>query len=236
MLRIAICDDQPIFIEPFSKLLLQYSAQNKHTFDIQTFTDGNMLLECTQTFDIIFLDIDMPAIDGMAVAKVLRDKGCESLIVFVTSHQERVFDAFEVSAFRFLIKPAEEVALFTVMDAAITTLAERSSQVLIIELPTTRLVQVPLSEILYLESLGKYTYIHTKQEVFETRLTLKHFEEQLENKGFFRSHKSYLVNVKQVKTHTQQGITMLNGEEIHLSRLKASSFKKVFIAELMRTR
>lgn len=236
MLRIAICDDQPIFLEPFSELLSLYGAQNKQDFDIQAFTDGNLLLESTQTFDIIFLDIDMPTIDGMAVAKALRDRGIESLIVFVTSHQERVFDAFEVSAFRFLIKPAEKASLFTVMDAALTALAERSSHVLVIELPTTRFVQVPIGEILYLESLGKYTYLHTTQEVYETKYPLKHFEEQLENKGFFRSHKSYLVNLKQVKTHTQQGITMLNGAEVHLSRLKASSFKKVFIAELMRMR
>lgn len=236
MIRVAICDDQAIFIEQLETLLKRFGEEFAAPLCIETFSAGQSLLLIEQTYDLIFLDIDMPEMSGMDVAKHLRANGCQSLIVFVTSHQEHVFDAFEVNAFRFLVKPATAKSLNATMSEAIRVIREKQTDILPIELSSAKFIQIPAAEIIYIESLGKYTYIQTPTERYETRQALKLLEDQLESKGFFRTHKSYLVNLRQVKAHTQLEVELLNGETVHLSRLKSSAFKKAFIAELMRSR
>lgn len=232
MIRIAICDDQTIFIEQLETLLTHYSKEQDLPLNIDCYTDGTMLLAAEDMYELIFLDIDMPELDGMSVAKELRARGSQSLIVFVTSHQEHVFNAFEVNAFRFLVKPAKLVDVSAVMGAAVRELAAMQPKMIAIELYANQMIQLPVSEIKYVEALSKATIIHTTTEVFESKQPLKQLEDALSLYGFFRTHKSYLVNLKHVKSHTQQEVTLLCGESVHLSRLKAGAFRRAFIQAL----
>jgi DNA-binding LytR/AlgR family response regulator len=232
MLRVAICDDQPIFVERLNEQLSTYADQNEAVIAIHRFSSGIELLSYNEPYDLLFLDIDMPELDGMAVAKILRNQNAPALIVFVSSHKEHVFNAFEVKAFRFLVKPTQQADVDAVIAQALQEIQVNKPNLIVVELSSCKLIQLPTADILYIEALGKSTYIRTVNESYETRMPLKHFEQTLCLQDFYRTHKSYLVNLKQVQSHTQQEIIMLSGDKVHLSRLKVSAFKKAFIQVL----
>ncbi len=113
-MKIAICDDEQIFRDTLYKKLVKYNK----TFEIKEFRTGRELIDSRIKFDIIFLDIEMPELNGMDTAKKLRKLSVGSIIIFLTSHIECIQDAFKVKAFRFLSKPVQEDALNEALEEA----------------------------------------------------------------------------------------------------------------------
>lgn len=107
MIRIAICDDEMTFVDKINTLISEWSAQNQYFSVIQTFSNGQNLIydiEDGQHYDLVILDIEMPAINGMEVADAIRRLLPDILVIFVTSHTEYALDAYELSIFRYISK------------------------------------------------------------------------------------------------------------------------------------
>lgn len=107
MIKIAICDDEMTFVDKINTLISEWSAQNQYFSVIQTFSNGQNLIydiEDGQHYDLVILDIEMPAINGMEVADAIRRLLPDILVIFVTSHTEYALDAYELSIFRYISK------------------------------------------------------------------------------------------------------------------------------------
>ena len=111
-MRIAICDDEKMIRELLKEKIQKYYFSNNMDFSIQTFENGEKVLESDlNLIDVLFLDVEMPGRNGMKIARAIREKNKEMLIVFLTAYSEFVFESFKVDAFRYLVKPVNDQEL-----------------------------------------------------------------------------------------------------------------------------
>lgn len=220
MLKFAICDDEPFMAEEISDRLSKYMAEKSITsYCVSSFPDGRALLESTCDFDLIFLDIQMGRPDGMETAWALRKRKNHSLLVFVTVLKECVYDVFEVEAFGYLLKPLDGTHFERTMDRAVRTLAQRADKNLIVQKGISCQV-IPLSQIIYCEVQGRKIYIHQNNgKVVDYYNKLQDLERRVDGR-FFKCHRSYLVNLDYVRGCHAGQITLSQGGEIPVSRLR----------------
>ncbi|MDD5901673.1 MAG: LytTR family DNA-binding domain-containing protein [Lachnospiraceae bacterium] len=222
--RIAVCDDEKIFRSRLVKCIRSYD-DNVY---LREYNCGDELLQSDEIFDLIFLDIEMPGTNGMKTAKELRERKIESQIVFLTSHTECVYDAFRVKAFRFLNKPvnAEQVHR-TLMELA----QENRKEEKVVVSQKGKVFELALNQVVYFEAFGDGTYIYDKYgEVYSSTVTLKEWEEKLQDKGFFRIHKSYMVSLLYVKCRENE-LLELRGLNVSLkiSRRNVGKFAEAYL-------
>ena len=229
MIRIAIVDDEKVIREQIKKLI-----EKKQTdCEIDTYGTGEDLLKADSVYDIIFLDIQMKGMNGIETAKALRQKADNTVLIFITGVKEYVFDAFDVSAFHYLIKPIEENKFWEVCDRAVLEVTKKkqnpSGQIFI----KTRSQSITLeqSDVMYIESRAKKVEIHTKTNIVEAYAAISELEKQLVG-SFYRCHRGYLVNMAFIAGYENDSITLNNGETIILSKDKYSEFVKVYMRYL----
>lgn len=219
MLKFAICDDEPVMAQELTDYLTSYMSENPPAaYSAVNFISGRALLE-SGGFDVIFLDIRMEQPDGMETARLLRRRGERGLLIFVTALKERVFDAFQVEAFDYLVKPLNEAAFRRTMDRALRALEQRAAKDIVIQRGAGCEV-VPLSDIVYCEVLGRKIYIH-KQDgaVIDYYDRLENLERRMDGR-FFKCHRSYLVNLDYVRGCQSGRVILPRGEVIPVSRLR----------------
>lgn len=222
-IKVAVCDDQKHHCVYLKSLLNKYSFD----MDIYEFNRGADLLRSPVRFDIIFLDINMPGMDGMATAKELRERDKAVKIIFTTSHDEFVFDAFTVKAFRFLKKPVDyEKLVEALQEAEIEML--NTEQIVITH--KGKITKILLDDIVYMESFGDGTYIYDNAKRFyESSRQLKWFDEQLKGKGFFRIHRSFLISFRYVKKIESKSAYIDSFDmELPVSRRNIAQFKEEY--------
>lgn len=218
--KIAICDDDPKQIDYLQELVAIWAKKNSHVIEVKTYSGAQPFLfdyEEEKDFDILLLDIEMPEINGIALAKKVRKKSAAVQIIFITGFYEYFSDGFDVSALHYLIKPVEERKLWPVLDKAVSNLNYRQRSVLITTPDGS--YKIPLADILYVEAENVYIAVHTASEVYRTRMALAKFAQQLDE-TFFKAHRSFVVSLKYIKKITRAEITMTNGDAIPLSRGK----------------
>lgn len=229
MIEIAVCDDEEIIREQIRQLV----KRNVPDCHIELYAAGEELLAEERTFDLVFLDIQMEGLNGMETARALRAKCRETLFIFITGFTEYVFEAFDVSAFHYLIKPLEEEKLKEVLDRALAEIKRRKVQEkkqLLIH-TRSRSVNLEQGDILYLESRGKKVEIHTLQETIEVYASISKLGEEL-GSGFYRCHRGYLVNMAYIAEYRTDLIRLSNGEEVYLAKEKYQPFVKAYMRYL----
>lgn len=230
MLSIAVCDDMPIecaeLAERIEKILDKIGAE----YSLKRFFDGQELLKCVESFDIIFLDIKMPEISGMELAKQMRENGRDSIIVFVTSAEEYVYEAYDVEAFHFLLKPVNEDKLKNVLKKAVVKVSACNNEDFLIISSEHQIKKILLKDILYIESVGRTVKIHCTGGIIETYKQIGDLEQTLSDKHFFRCHKSFLLNLEYVSRFDKAEIVMENGDTVYLARKRAKIFQNEFIS------
>lgn len=232
MITFAVCDDDPLMIRELSARLSAYMNQRPSLdYRITEFADGTSLLGSGGNFDLIFLDIRMNCPDGMETARQLRRQGNRSLLIFVTVLREYVFDAFAVHAFDYLIKPLDNIRFTQVMDRALRALEQQPEKPLLIRQGNACQV-IPPSQIVYCEVLGRKIYLHRRDGgtvVFYGRL---HTLEQRLDSRFFRCHRSYLVNLDDIR-ECGSGLAVLSqGGQIPVSRLRERDLAQALLCRI----
>lgn len=219
-MRIAICDDEEVIGKELCGMVKKYAKESS----VSVFTDGASLLQ-ENGFDIVFLDIGMDGMNGMEVARRLREESRHVIIIFVTALKEYVFDSFEVGAFWYLLKPFEEEKLKLVLGRA-TEEWERNhagKEKQIFVRTKNKNYVLPVRDILYLENQKRKILIHTRKEQITIYGTMAKMEEALGN-GFYRCHRGYLVNFAYVAGYESESIRLINNETIYLARNKYQDF------------
>ena len=231
MIKFAICDDEPLMAQELTDYLARYMEEKQITaYSVSCFSNGRALLE-SGGFDMIFLDIRMEQPDGMETARLLRQRGDRSLLVFVTALKECVFDAFQVEAYDYLLKPLDRTRFSRMMDRALKTPGQRAAKDLVIQRGTGCEV-IPLSDIVYCEVLGRKLHIHRSDgTVTDYYDRLEDLERRVDGR-FFRCHRSYLVNLDYV-CGCRAGQVMLPREEaIPVSRLRERELTQALLRHM----
>ena len=220
MIKFAICDDEPLMAQELAGHLGEYMKEKSITaYSVSSFHDGRALLDAIDRFDVIFLDIQMEQPDGMETARLLRRRGDHSLLVFVTVLKELVFDAFQVEAYDYLLKPLDSARFHQTMDRVLRSLGQRTAENIVIQRGTGCEV-VLLSDIVYCEVLGRKIYLHKSDgTVSDYYDKLEDLERKVDGR-FFKCHRSYLVNLDYVRGCQDGQVLLFQGERIPASRLR----------------
>lgn len=226
MIEIAVCDDDMRILTELERRIKQQIPDCR----VRRFSSGEQLLKARPQADLIFLDIEMEGMDGMAVAKQLKDS---ALLIFVTAHEDRVFDAFDVGAFHYLLKPLEEEKFRKVLKRAQEEIRKkkRKKPLRIKEKGEYRMVRP--EEIYYVESNGRKLLLHTVQGTTECYGRMQELEQEL-GEDFYRCHRGYLVHLKYVDSYDSSNIQLKDGSMVYLARQKYGEFVRTYLNYLRR--
>lgn len=201
---------------------------------LRQFNSGEELLQAEENFDIVFLDIMMDGLDGMKTAKRIRKKASCRLLVFISASREYVFDAYDVEAFWYLVKPVETWKLKQVLKKAVLKTETASPDFILVNKGRQK-QKIFLRDILYFEIMGRLIDIHKTGGISDYYGKISILEEELREKGFFRCHKSYLVHLKYVKGYNRQEAVLDNGEKIPISKRRYEEFCKALLSYMKKS-
>ncbi len=188
----------------------EYPARKELEYFINTFSGIEILEEFddsvkaleyiqSQQVDILFLDISMPKLNGIAFSKIIKNLNPRPTAVFITAHGEYAVDAFEVEAFDYILKPYSENRIVTTLNRLerIKTTENVSSNKLTLW-KNDKLIVVSVNDIYYCEAHEREVYIYTKEDKFVLVSSISDFLKKLPNSKFFRCHRSYIVNLDKI--------------------------------------
>lgn len=231
MLQIAVCEDEKA-MGSYLKQLIDKRLAGRKEYQIEVFEAGWQLLESDKKFDIFFLDIDLKDMSGIDMARKLRETS-GAVIIFVTALKEYVFDAFDVQAFQYLLKPVNEEKFFRVLDGAVAEcLAGKGGEPLVIRIKGTYR-SIMRENIVYAENDARKVVLHLKEEQISYYAKMSELEKILGGQ-FFRCHRGYLVNLNEVKSYDTGSIQLKNGETILMAKQKYSAFVSAYMEFLRR--
>lgn len=231
MLQIAVCEDEKA-MGSYLKQLIDKRLAGRKEYQIEVFEAGWQLLESDKKFDIFFLDIDLKDMSGIDMARKLRETS-GAVIIFVTALKEYVFDAFDVQAFQYLLKPVNEEKFFRVLDGAVEEcLAGKGGEPLVIRIKGTYR-SIMRENIVYAENDARKVVLHLKEEQISYYAKMSELEKILGGQ-FFRCHRGYLVNLNEVKSYDTGSIQLKNGETILMAKQKYSAFVSAYMEFLRR--
>ena len=230
-MKIAVCDDD----RATSNHIISMIKEQISDAEITSFAAGEEMLKSQEDFDISFLDMEMGQVSGMDVARHIRqkqeEKACtKSIIIFVTGYDKYMNDAFDVSAFHYLLKPINEEKFRTVLKRALKELsaAEEHTKRYILIKSSGAQQRVYLKDICYIESANKKVIIHTAAGTLESYGKMEELE-QMTGSSFYRCHRCYLVNMEKIASYNANTIQVINGDILILAQKKYADFVKRYM-------
>lgn len=222
---IYLCDDESKMLEKMERLLRAMLPEST----IQTFQSGKELLIELQKkqCEILLLDIDMPEISGMDIARWIQNSGQKVLLIFVTCHDELVYESFQFHPFGFIRKQYLDNELNDVINECMKEL-QKNEQFFFFR-SEGKDYRIQLSEIQYFEADGNYLLIHSQHEKYRFRSTITAIEDQYKRQGFIRIHKGFLVNQSSVKVISNEGIHLNSGAVLPLGLKYIDEAKKTLM-------
>ncbi|MCI9360692.1 MAG: response regulator transcription factor [Hungatella sp.] len=215
--RIAVCDDNPIDAAYVEKLLNIWAHEREIYVSVETFPSAEAFLFCYEedkAFDFLLLDIEMGAMDGVALAKRVRREDEALQLIFITGYSDYITQGYDVSALHYLLKPVNREKFFDVLDRGMERW-NRNQKFLNLEL-SGETVRVPLREIRYLDVCRNYVTIHGKKD-YTVKRSLREFEHQLDT-GFCRAGRSLILNLSFVRRVTRTEVYLSDQTVLPLPR------------------
>lgn len=233
MIKIAICDDEA----PTRAYLAALIRAQSRPCEIVGYARAEDYLADSREIDLLFLDIELSAggQDGMALAKRIRESagGPQPVIIFVTGYERYVFDAFDVGAFQYLLKPVDEEKFAGVFSRAMAQIEAKAEKPALTLQFANATKTIPLENIFYIESSNHKVILHLTDGEFVSYTKIGDLETELQGQ-FFRVHKGYLVNLSYVDGYTRAEVEMANGDRLLLSKYKYQDFVKAYLRFLKR--
>ena len=227
--KIAICDDSDGDRQYVLNMVKGWAAVSGHEIHTDLFPSAESFLfhyAQERDYDILLLDIEMGAMDGVTMAKKLRRDNDTVQIVFITGYSDYISEGYEVAALHYLVKPLDENKLFSVLNRAAEKL-QKNEKVLHLEL-SGEMVRLPVHRIRWAEVSGNYVTIHALQD-YTVKMTLGQLEKELDER-FFRVGRSAIVNLTQISRVTKGSIMLTGGGSILLPRGAYEAVNRAIIA------
>ena len=215
--KIAVCDDSDADRQYVLNMVERWAVSAGHVVHTDNFSSAeNFLFHYAEEsdYDILLLDIEMGAMDGVTMAKQLRGNNDTVQIIFITGYSDYILEGYEVAALHYLMKPVKEEKLSSVLDRAVEKLS-KNEKVLNFEIGG-EMVRLPIYQIRYADVFGNYVTIHAASDV-TVKMTLGELEKQLDER-FYRVGRSCIVNMTQVSRVTKREIKLIDGITIPLPR------------------
>lgn len=228
-LNIAVCDDVKAELELLSEYITRWGKNTGTACTLKRYSSAEAFLfdyEEDQRTDILILDIQMKEMNGMELAKKLYREGSKIQYIFVTGMKQYVFEGYSVEAVSYLLKPVKAEELFRCLTLCLERL--RKNPCILLEDGNT-LQKVPLYDISYLESAGHYTYFYGDGWEYRSNKGISVYEEELKEAGFFRLHRSYIINLAKVECITKKEVTV-GSTQIPIARGQWESLNKAYLA------
>lgn len=222
MLKIAIVEDEKEAAERLKGLIQTYVAEKKIDIDLRFFYEPVGFLEAKTCFDTVFLDIEMPGMNGIEAARRLREYDEEAVIIFVTNLPGFVFNGYEVSALDYIIKPINYVRLKTVMNRALKYVEGKIEKDIVLK-TSGGVKRIVSKDVLYVVAREHLITYVTKTEKTDTWDTLKNVEKQLSEYGFLRCNKSVLINPERIDGIRGDDV-VIGKESFRISRERKKQF------------
>ncbi len=232
-MKIAVCDDETVVCRQISDQIRRVYP----SFYVQEFYSGEELLKDAAQFQIIFLDIRLGGMNGIETARQIRKESSKTVLVFLTAVEEYVFQAFDVEALHYLLKPLKKEKFFQVMELAVKKaeegLADKKKQRSIIIKAGAVTRKIEIDEIIYAEIQNRKVTVHTAEGKLEYYGKLSELLKEL-GENFICPHRSYLVNFAYVSSYCATSITLDNGAEVFLAKQRYKDFVKQYLQYLKR--
>lgn len=231
-LSIAVCDDNETDLQYITDMVNAWAMQGRIPVSIKTFPSAESFwfhYSENKDYDILLLDVEMGALNGIELAKQIRAQNSCVQIVFITGYPDFIAEGYEVSALHYLMKPVKPEKLAEVLDRA-ADLRQKERPFLLVssERETIRLF---LDDIYYVESQGHYMLIHTEQMQYRVRMTVSGLLEKLDE-GFYRCSRSFIVSLRHVCRITKSEVFLENQVSLPLGRGQYDEINKMMIRYL----
>lgn len=212
---IGICDDEKVIREKIEKICVNVTGEYDTDTAMKTYSDGKEVLE--ENFDILILDIEMEDVDGIAVKNYFQSRKKDTIIIFVTSHNEMMSQAFGVNVMGFVTKSYLDNQLPVMLESAIKRVMN-----------TVNIEGVDSRKVCYIEAEHIYNILHLENDTeMSVRCSSADLEKMLEGVGFIRVHRTYIINMAYVE-HIRDKSVVINGKEIPVSSRLKSRLKKEY--------
>lgn len=234
MINIAICEDNDLdreVLQKYVEIVMQQKASEGvlEEYTISNYSNGKELMDVLEKhkYHLVFLDVYIGDMNGIEIAKKLRELDGQTIIIFVTCSKDFAIEAYSVRAYNYLLKPIMKMQVIETVDSAIRHILEKEDRYLI--LPTVEgLSKIKLQDIYYIECVARKTLIVMKDERFICTYNINTMEEKLDTMGFVRCHRSFIINLKYVSNLKVGSILMENNEEILLSKYRQKEVRSRF--------
>lgn len=231
-MKVLICDDDKYIVNEIKNNLNAYTDKHKIAFDIDSFYSGINILNSNNRYDMAFIDIEMPLVNGLTLSTQLKKVNSNIIIFIITSHESYLDDAMDLDVFRYLSKPIDNDRFFRALNTAINYY-HSNTQIITLEY-YDEYYSVFTSDIVYITTEERKAVIITRQKKYYTNKKLSYWKEKLKDYDYFaQPHYSYLVNLRYVSdfNKTQLNIKVdLKTETLPISRRNYSNFKKAYFA------
>ncbi len=222
ILKIAIVEDDKTQQENNISLLKKYAEQHNAVFSFFVFDNAFLFLQDFKqgTYDIVFMDINMPGINGLDAAKEMRQIDGAISLIFVTDFAQFAIRGYEVDAYDFIVKPVNLEHLTLKLDRLIPFLMKRKEEKKLRIKTGGGIVAVNLDDIVFIEVKSHDTIIHTQGEENHVSIPLNQLEKLLPPDQFYRSNHCYIVNMKYISSVEKFDVKMATGETLQISHPK----------------
>lgn len=231
-MRIAICDDEQNVGTILEKYLREwFNRKAIEQPEYIYYPSGEALLAEEKNIDIAFLDVRMDGISGIEVGQKLRSKNHDVIIFMETSYLEYLDDAMRFHVFRYLTKPIEQDRLFRNMEDAMNQYLkiQRSHRQIQVRCNDGSIYMVPVSAIIYVEAKDHRTFLYTRVQTYVSWEPLEKWVSELDIKSFFRTHRSFIVNLEYVTSFTKIRVYLCDGQyQAVLTTSKYKEFKEAY--------
>jgi len=231
--KIHIVDDSPSDVKHLSELTASFAARHGLTFDVRCHSSAESFLfyyEEDNSCDLLLLDIEMPGMDGVTLAKRIREQNEGVSIVFITGYTDYIADGYDVSALHYLIKPVSEEKFEEVLGRALAR-RQREERAVILK-TNTETVKLPLSHIYYFEAFRNYVNVIARDgTTYTVRGTLSYYENEVDS-HFMRVGRSYLVNLTKLRRITRTEMSFPDGKTLPVPRGYYEALNQAIIKKL----
>lgn len=224
-MKIAIIDDNSHWRTQAQDLIRQHYYNTD--FDLDIYENGEQYLKSRICYDISFVDIEMPVIDGFKTISKAREYNADGIFIIMTTHLEMSRKGFHVNAFRYIDKADLENEINEALTSAALLMSRYET--IKVNIINAGVHELTLNDIIYIETEKHYIVVHTTDNTIKCSDRISDIEESLCSKWFFRSHKTYIVNLDKVAGIRNMKAVMSNDDIVDIAHRRFTEFKRAYI-------
>lgn len=231
-MKILICDDEKLHSDTLKQYVSKYMESKNITFEIESVLEPKTVLNNNTTYQLAFLDIQMDELNGISLAKVLKERNCKIIIFFVTSYKSFQDDAMDLRAFRFFEKPINPERLYSGLDRAMEYIDE--SYIDFFVSVNNEQKKIFTDDVIYVERGNRQVTLVTTHGNYTTKESFDEWCEILQNSFFYRVHTSFIVNLHYVTSYKYTELWIQDSVRIPIASRRQANFHKFWFAYLRR--